>query len=245
MSKPSSEATGQTSPWRLLLQRLLGRLRNGLLIQEVLDRLARAGLVIYPYYIVLEPLPAEPPPALPPRCTVRSLVAGDAAEMARISVRPSSEEAIGARMAQAASLGIFYDGQLAGYSWAGLQRLPIPGSYGQALFGLESNEAYLFDIYVAPPYRGMRLAGLLRSALQHDLARRGRRRFYSVTLVFNRSSRRFKSRLGAREHELRIYVHLQAGSLSGLDLRLRRRKPHLKSPRLQRVLPAAKDPSNA
>jgi hypothetical protein len=122
MSKPSSEATEQASSWRLLLQRLLGRLRHGLLIQEVLDRLARAGLIIYPYYIVLEPLPAEPPPALSPRCTVRSLDAGDAAEMARISVRPSSEEAIVARMAQAASMGIFYDGQLAGYSWASLQR---------------------------------------------------------------------------------------------------------------------------
>jgi hypothetical protein len=91
----------------------------------------------------------------------------------------------------------------------------------------------------------MRLAGLLRYALQYDLARLGRRRFYSVTLVFNRSSRRFKSRLGASEHELRIYMHLRAGSLFGLDLRLWRREPHLKSPRLQRVLPAAKDPSDA
>lgn len=245
MSKPSSEATEQASSWRLLLQRLLGRLRHGLLAQEVLDRLARAGLAIYPYYIVLEPLPADPPPALSPRCTVRSLVSGDAAEMARISVRPTSEGMILARMAQAASMGIFYDGQLAGYSWASLQRLPIPGGFGQALFELESHEAYLFDIYVAPPYRGMRLAGVLRSALQHELARLGRRRFYSLTLAFNRSSRRFKSRLGAREHELRIYVHLQIGSMSGLDLRLWRRDTHLKSPWLQRVSPAAKDPSDA
>lgn len=245
MNTPSSEATEQASSWRRLLQRLLGRLRHGLLTQEVLDRLARAGLVIYPYYIVLEPLPAEPPPALSPRCTVRSLVAEDAAEMARISVRPTSEGAIVARMAQAVSLGIFYDGQLAGYSWASLQRLPIPGSFGQALFGLESHEAYLFDIYVAPPYRGMRLAGLLRGALQHDMARLGRQRFYSVTLAFNRSSRSFKARLGARELELRIYAHLQKYSLSGLDLRLWRREPHLKSPRLQRVSPAAEDPSNA
>ncbi len=244
MSKPPSEATEQASSWRRLPQRILGRLRHGLLTQEVLDNLARAGLVIYPYYIVLEPLSDEPAPALSPRCTVRSLAAGDAAEMARISVRPSDEGAIVANMAHAASMGIFYDGQLAGYSWAGLRRLPIPGSVGQALFELESHEAYLFDIYVAPPYRGMRLAGLLRSALQHDLARRGCRRFYSVTLAFNRSSRRFKSRLGARELELRIYVHLQTGSLSGLDLRLWRREPHLKSPRLRRVPPAAKDPSN-
>ena len=245
MSKPSSEGTEQASSWRLLLQRLLGRLRHGLLIQEALDRVARAGLVIYPYYIVFEPLPAGPPPALPPRCAVRSLAPGDAAEMARISVRPSNEGVIVARMAQAASMGIFYDGQLAGYSWASLQRLPIPASSGQALFGLEPDEAYLFDSYVASPYRGMRLAGLLRSTLQHELARLGRRRFYSVTLAFNRSSRRFKSRLGATEHELRIYVHLHVGSLSGLDLRLWRREPHLKSPRLQRVPPAAKDPSDA
>jgi ribosomal protein S18 acetylase RimI-like enzyme len=245
MSRPSSEESEQTSSRRLLLQRLLGRLRHGLLIQEVLDRLGLAGLVIYPYYIVLEPQPAGPPPALYPRCTVRSLVPGDAAEMTHISVRPSSEEEFVARMAHAAGLGIFYEGKLAGYSWASLLRLPIPGSSGQALFELEPDEAYLFDIYVAPAYRGMRLAGLLRSALQHDLARLGRRRLYSLTLAFNRSSRRFKSRLGARETELRIYVHLKIGSLSGLDVRLWRREPHLKSPRLRRVLPAAGETPDA
>lgn len=245
MSKPSSGAPEQGSSWRSLPERLLGRIRHGLLIQEVLDRLAHAGLVIYPYYIVLEPLPAEPPPALDRRCTVRSLVAEDAAEIARISVRPTGEGAIVARMDHSACLGIFFDGQLAGYTWAGLQQLPIPASFGEALFGLDSDEAYLFDIYVAPPYRGMRLAGLLRSRLQHDLARLGRHRFYSITLAFNRSSRRFKSRLGARELELRIFVRLLAWSLPGLDLRLWRREPHLKSPRLKRVSSAAKDPYDA
>lgn len=244
MTKPSSEAPEQATLQEPLVQRLLGRLRHGLLTQEVLDRLARAGLVIYPYYIVLEPLPAEPP-ALPPRCTVRSLTAGDAAEMARISVRPSGEGEIVARMDQTACWGIFCDGQLAGYSWASLRQLPVPGSFGQAALELESDEAYLFNIYVAPPYRGMRLAGMLRSALQHDLARLGRRRFYSVTLAFNRSSRRFKSRLGARELELRIFMRLKAGSLPGLDVRIWRRAPHLKSPRVQRVSPAVKDPSHA
>ena len=235
MNTSSGEPKQQRALWRVTWQRFLGRLRHGLLTQEILDRLARAGFVFYPYFVVLEPAPKEASPFPDERCTLRVLSAADAAEMARVRLGHRTEEATVALLSQDSCLGIFHDGVLAGYTWARLNAIPIPFTRGQPMFALQPSEAYLFDMYVAPPYRGLRLAGFLRQSMQHELMRMGRTRFYSITLAFNRSSRRFKARLGAREIELRLYVRLRLGSLPGVDLRLWRRQPHIGSPRVQRV----------
>ncbi len=235
MSTPSVDPDQQRPSWRVVLQRLFGRIRHGLLTQEILDRLARAGFIFYPYFVALEPAPDEGAPRLDERCTVRVLSAADAADIARVAMGRSTEDAIVRLLSQATCLGIFYDGALAGYTWARLDVIPVPFTRGKPMVALQPSEAYLFDMYVASPYRGLRLAGLLRQAMQRELMRRGRTRFYSITLAFNRSSRRFKARLGVREIELRLYLRLRLGSLPGIDLRLWRRQPHIASRRAKRV----------
>jgi hypothetical protein len=212
----------------------MGRIRHGLLIQEMLDKLAGAGLVFYPYYIILEPVRAEAL-TLDPHTTVRALVPGDAAEMLRIQVRRQSEEVIAGRLSRAACLGIFHDGELAGYTWADRQSFPIPATNGQVLFALAPHEAYLFGTFVAPRHRGRRLAGMVRAHMQMELGRQGCTHCYSTTLAFNRSSMRFKTWLGLGIAERRLYLHLRIGSLPGIDLRLWRRDPRVASPRWKRV----------
>jgi hypothetical protein len=223
-----------------LWERLLGRLRYGLLIQEILDRLVRAGLIIYPYFVVLEPAGDGLPPAPAPGCTFRMLGAGDVDEVVRVLVGRITAEIYLELLLQTECLGVFYDGKLAGYTWARLDMVPVPDGLGQAVFDLQPDEAYLFDMYVASPYRGLQLAGTLRQTMQRELSLRGRTRFYSLTLAFNRSSRRFKSRLGAREVELRIHLRLCIASLRGCDLRLWRRQPHVRSVWVRRVPAAAR-----
>ena len=71
---------------------------------------------------------------------------------------------------------------------------------------LSHDEAYLFDMYVDKDFRGMSLAPLLRHHLFQHLTSQGVRRFYSMTAYFNRSSRKFKAKLGARELELRFTI---------------------------------------
>jgi len=225
-----------------LWQRLLGRLRYGLLIQEILDRLMRAGLVIYPYFVVLEPASDGPPAAPDLRCTFRMLRAGDVGEVLRVFVGRITAEIYIELLSRTQCLGVFYDGKLAGYTWARLDMVPVPDGFGRAVFDLQPDEAYLFDMYVASSYRGLQLAGILRQTMQSELIRRARTRFYSLTLAFNRSSRRFKSRLGAREVELRILLHLRIASLPGCDLRLWRRQPYVRSVWVRRVAAAAKAP---
>jgi hypothetical protein len=226
---------------RSFLARLTGRIRHGLLAQELLDRLARAGLVLYPYYVVLEDACGAQAATLDPRITMRPLGPQDGPEIARIALRELNAEGIRELMTTASCVGVFCDGQLAGYTWASLTRVPIPGGgAGQTLFDLAPDEAYLFDMYIASQYRGLRLAERLRGESYRQLAAQGRTRFYSITLAFNRSSRRFKAQLGAREVELRLQMHLHLGRLPGLDLRLQRTLKSLRSPAVRRVSPVTR-----
>jgi GNAT superfamily N-acetyltransferase len=133
-------------------------------------------------------------------------------------------------MTRARCIGAFADGKLVGYNWIGVDGVPTPSSGRQWLFMLDAGEACLFDMYVVPAHRGQRLAAILRGKVQRMLRDGGFKKFYSVTLAFNRASRRFKARLGAREVELRWYLHLRIGRLPGFDLRLWRRQPYTPSP---------------
>jgi len=231
--------TNDSSGVGSVMQRFLGRLRHGLMIQEILDRLSRLGFVVYPYIVTAErsadmDLPVET------AHVVRPLGPQDATEVARITIRNITEATVIDSLTRARCIGIFYMGRLVGYTWVATHAVPVPGSMGTALFELQLDEAYLFDMFVSPEYRGARLAPLLRAYVLRDLTNEGRVYCYSITLLFNRSSRRFKARLGLREVELRIYLHARFGSLKGLDLRLWRRQPHLRTPLFKQVPRAGK-----
>lgn len=220
---------------RQIWRRLLGRLRYGLLIQELLDRLSRLGLIIYPYFVVREP--ESPDPAMTPdaRSSFRLLRAADVDDVVRVLAGRITSQVYLELLTLAECMGVFHDQKLAGYTWARLDYVPVPDGLGQPVFELQPDEAYLFDMYVAPAYRGFRLAGILRQSMQRELIRRGRTCFYSLTLAFNRASRRFKSRLGAREVELRMHVRLRIRSLPGFDVRLWRRLEPLRSAWVRRI----------
>ncbi len=236
MTEPPAPARDAT-PEQPLWQRLRGRLRYGLLIQELLDRLVRCRIIVYPYFVVQEPGGPDAAAPIDPRARFRMLRADDVDEVVRVLAGRISRDFFLELLTRAECLGVFHEGKLAGYTWARLDTVPIPEGLGCSVFDLLADEAYLFDMYVAPAYRGLRLAGSLREAMRNELIRRGRTRFFSLTLAFNRASRRFKQRLGAREVELRIQLRLHAASLPGLDLRLWRRSEPLRSAWLRCVRP--------
>lgn len=225
-------------PRRPFLSRLADRLRHGLLTQEILDRLARAGLVIYPYVVVVESASLGTLVPSETGYVMRPLTARDAAAVSRITLLKTASTtaaAIAARMQQALCLGAFVGRELVGYTWIGFDGLPTPGSGRQWLFEFRPGEACVFDLYVVPAHRGQRLSVVLRDAVARALEERGCTRLYSVRLAFNRATRRFQARLGAQEAELRIYLHLRLGRLPGIDLRLRRLGPATGAPRVKRI----------
>lgn len=223
------------------LQRLKGRIRNGLIVQDLLDTLGHIGLVIRPYFVNAEFGPREAAPPLPERCSVRRLTVADATEMLRVTLRPPDPTDLASSLEHSHCVGLFYEGELAAYTWASTARgVPVPDAGGARLFDLAANEAYVFDMYVVPRFRGTRLAITLAQSTHSQLALMGRQDYYSLTIAFNRSARRFKTRLGAREMELRLYLHLRWGRLPGMDLRLRRWGKGLRTPDRMRVNPVSK-----
>lgn len=224
-----------------LFARLWGRLRHGLLMQEILDRLYAAGIVVMPYYVTSESAVRLPDVHVPPGYHVRELGIDDCAAIVAISVRPRTVAQTLEVLTRMRCYGVFQGEELVGHTWVSFDHLPVP-SGATPLFALRPDEAYLLDMYIAPAHRGARVAPWLRANVLRCLGAEGRPNCYSITLFFNRSSRRFKARFGTQEKELRIYLQLQVGRLPGIDLRLKAWGSSLRSPARQRVVGARAQP---
>jgi len=204
------------------LERLKGRMRHGLLTQEILDSGGRVGIRLMPYLVVDESpdLDAGLPPAAANH-VVRPLTADDMPLLASMPGREREAHKARERLQFAECLGLFVDGRLVGYTWSRRDRIVHGGKV--ELHRLGPEEAYLFDIYVNREFRGHGLAHVMRQESYRHLAARGIRRFFSISAYFNESTRKFKSRLGARDLELRILFKLRSVAMA--DFRLRRYVP--------------------
>lgn len=216
--------TDQPSTWT----RFKNRVRFGLATQEVLDRLARLGLVIYPYFMVEEPIVDRPEAGEKyADLEVRTLGTTDVHLITSIPERPREEVQVRQVLTGASCVGILAEGDLLGYSF--YTRDQATGLAGKTLTrGLPTGWAYLFDMYVRPVARGRGIAAYMRHRVHQMLAAEGVDHGLSVTLRFNRSSRRFKEKLGAVEREFRLIVQLKP--LPGVDLRIWRQPWSVRTP---------------
>ena len=212
-------------------QRFTGRVRHGLLAQEILDRLGKIGLLCQPYIVTFEACGLVPAPPAPDNCSVRPLNPGDADSIAAVGHRRRTAEQIHLELQDMRCYGAFLEQRLIGYTWVNLRYVPVVYRGGE-LFAIASDEAYLFDMFIDPAHRGLRIAPWLRVQVLAALANEGRVRCYSLSLLLNRSSRLFKARLGAQEREWRLSLQVGLGPLRGIDLRLARRGEPLRTPTL-------------
>jgi hypothetical protein len=210
--------------------RLKNRFRFGLATQELLDRLARWGIVIYPYFLVDEPVRVRPElDRMEPGLQIRQLRVDEAALIASLPERPRDEAAIRATLRRATCVAILEDGQLLGYCW--FARDQVRGMAGtDPMLELPADCAYYFDMFVCRNARGRALAVLLRNHLNRLLMAQGVTHACSISLAFNRSTRRFKAKLDAVEVELRLFLRLKP--FAAIDLRLRRTPWRLSTPAL-------------
>ncbi len=108
------------------LQRLKGRIKYGLLTQEILDRVGRSGVSLVPYVIVDESpcasLDIEPGT---PNYTVRQLSADEMSLIANMPDRKKDINRTLARLDDCECLGIFVNGTIAGYTWSRSDRIAI------------------------------------------------------------------------------------------------------------------------
>lgn len=91
-------------------------------------------------------------------------------------------------------LAVFKDEELISFTWVTFNWL----SFGCYNLKLHADEAYLFDMYVAPEHRGWGVAGYTRYQLYKYLVGQRKTRLISVSLKGNKPAFRFKEKLGGR-----------------------------------------------
>jgi len=101
-------------------------------------------------------------------------------------------------------LGAKHQGKVVAYSWIDLEECHFSGHR----FPLKENEAYLFSMYTAVPYRGKNIAVYLRYETYKVLKKMGRDTYYSISESLNKPSVRFKQKLNAKFVKKILYVEL-------------------------------------
>lgn len=183
-------------------------MRYGGLPRLFFDALARIGITIAPYYIVLEGLFDQAPYDFSTRFDeydVGLLSSGDMNTIAAIPGKEESEKQLLGRLNKGnLCVGIKHNLNLVGFTWCNLTEFAVKGNEKP----LMADEAYLFDAYTLIPYRGKGIAPFIRYQCYKQLADMGKARLYSVSGVFNTSSIKFKKKLKARIMEKHVYIEI-------------------------------------
>jgi hypothetical protein len=197
---------------RRFLASVRGRLRHGQAVQEVLDRLAARGLVVYPYLVFEER--ADHALAAAPRVEglrARRLTDADLPQLEAIAQAVRSERSAAVRLGRGETgVGAFDGERLVAYTWCDLVNL---GGFGRGtvLRRLAPDEACLAKSWTMPEYRGRGIVLFLRREMYAAMQALGKRRLCSACLYFNGSVRRVKAKVGAEAVELRLALRLPGG----------------------------------
>ncbi len=186
------------------LRNLWVKMRSWPILQPLYMLQKRLGFYVRPYYLVLEGRRIQNSPPANPELEsyeMRRLDSQDMHLMAGIPDRHFDEEALIKRLKEGKRcFGIKCRGQIAAFTWVNFKECGMSASRSL----LNENEAYLYDAYTLPAFRGKGLAPLVRYYTYRQLEDMGTKTLYSITDYFNVPSMRFKAKLGAKVIELRL-----------------------------------------
>jgi len=107
----------------------------------------------------------------------------------------SSEEKLLARFRDGQKcFGAKYQGKIVAFTWSNFESCHDP----LYKFPLRDDEAYLWDAFTVPSFRGKGIAPYLRSRFYKELETLCRKKSYSISLFFNKPAIKFKNKLDAK-----------------------------------------------
>lgn len=202
------------------MRNLWVKMRSWPILQPLYALQRRIGLYVRPYYVVLEQRGTEDLPQVRlefESFEMRPFNEEDMAIIAAIPDRRFPEESLLKRLKEGKRcFGIKCEGQIAAFTWVDFKECGVSDSRHP----LNENEAYLFDAYTLPSFRGKNLAPIIRHYAYEQLEGMGIKTLYSITDFFNTPSMRFKAKLGAKAIELRLLF--LAFKKKIFDIRLRK-----------------------
>lgn len=183
------------------------RIKNGLILFSLRNLLSRTGIDIAPYFWVLEGSEAYKIPQ----------IKGSIKEYELVYLNTPEIEALGTyktRLTMSELIEGFKNGQeciaLKRKNEIAVFMFIQYGSFNNFKkdFKLNDEDAYLLNMYTFDNFRGKNLAPYLRHKSYELLKKKGVKNIYSITDYFNKSSKRFKDKLKARNSILYLRVTL-------------------------------------
>jgi ribosomal protein S18 acetylase RimI-like enzyme len=191
-----------------VLNKIQTKIRYGLFIQGLINRLARIGIEPLPYYIVSEGLFNGSMRHLETgfdEYIIGFLGSQDMKAIASIPERITPVEKLLSKLKEGKRcFGVKRQGELVAFTWCDFNECNCRFHR----FSLKENEAYLFDAYTLVSFRGKGIAPYMRYKLYKELAKAGKHRLYSISECYNTPSIKFKKKLNAEILELGLYVEL-------------------------------------
>jgi hypothetical protein len=112
-------------------------------------------------------------------------------------------------------IGLRYEDDIVAFTWADLKEC----NHVPLRFDMADDEAYLYDAFTMPRFRGKGLAPYMRYQSYQHLRSIGRDRYYSISQYFNTSSVQFKQKLNAGFDKLFLSVSRKSGKPHTFQLR--------------------------
>jgi len=189
------------------LDRIISKVKNGLLLNSIRNQLVRIGIIITPYYWVQEGInPTELPEinGIISDYTVEFIQAEDIIRIGE-NVRTYSLDGLLAYFkAGKKCLGLKHKDKIASFMFIDLKEC----NFLSINIPLKNDEAYLTHMYTMESFRGRNLAPYLRYKSYEILKKMGRNKIYSVSVFFNSSAIRYKEKLNAKNIKLILYVEI-------------------------------------
>lgn len=111
--------------------------------------------------------------------------------------------------------GAKYQGKIVAFTWSNFESCHDP----LYKFPLRDDEAYLWDAFTVPSFRGKGIAPYLRFRFYKELETLGRNKSYSISLYFNKPAINFKKKLNARP--ILLGINLASPKKRYLSLKLK------------------------
>lgn len=189
------------------MQKIGIKIRYGMILQVIKNRIGRLGIEVLPYYFFQEGAVDLKMPEIKGNVSDYSFEFLGPADMNMISESNSGfteEEYLGFLADGGICLGMKLANQIAAFMWINIKEC----GFKETIVPLKSDEAYLWNMYTMESFRGMNLAPYLRYKSYEVLKEMGRDKLYSVSEYFNTPAIKFKLKLKASRLRLGLYIKL-------------------------------------
>jgi hypothetical protein len=190
-----------------VLRKIINKIRYGMVLQVINNRIERLGIIIKPYYLFLEGLNYAQLPEIKENMSdyhCEFLGPDDMKAVAKGKTGLSENDYLSFLSEGQKCLAVKYRDDIAAFMWINVNEF----RYKEVAYALDHQEAYLWNMFTMEPFRGMNLAPYLRYKSYEMLQDMGRNKLYSISEYFNTPAINFKKKLNARITKLQLYINL-------------------------------------